>query len=234
MEAVGNDARIARGMARQIALRRARLDAGEKAVGWKVAFGAPAAMQRLSLAAPLVGFLTDRALLASGATVPLANWAKPAAEAEIAVHMGRDLPGGADRDRVKAAVAGLGPAIEIADVDIAPDDVEEILAGNIYQRHVIVGPCDTERAGCTLDGLTCRVARRGTEIARTSDPQALTGEIIGIVRHVATVLAACGERLRAGEIIITGSIIPPLWVEAGDDISFALEPVSSLSVRFVR
>jgi 2-keto-4-pentenoate hydratase len=38
--------------------------------------------------------------------------------------------------------------------------------------------------------------------------------------------------LRAGQIIITGSIVPPLWVEAGEAIVFELEPVGSVSVRF--
>jgi 2-keto-4-pentenoate hydratase len=38
--------------------------------------------------------------------------------------------------------------------------------------------------------------------------------------------------LRAGQIIITGSIVPPLWVEAGEEIVFALEPVGSVSIRF--
>ena len=144
----------------------------------------------------------------------------------------RDLPAGADRDAVKRAIRGIGPAIELADLDRPPDDVEQILAGNIYQRHVILGPCDTSRAGGVLDGLTGRILRNGTEVARTSDPQANTGDLIDIVRHVAGVLAACGERLRAGQIIITGSIVPPLWVEAGEEVAFQLDPLGGVSIRF--
>lgn len=234
MNAAWNDPRISRGLTAQLARRRERLNSGEKALGWKVGFGAPAAMQKLGISAPLVGFLTDRALLDSGSTLSLSGWEKPAAEAEIAVHLRKDLPGGANRELTMAAIAGLGPAIELADVDRPPDNVESILAGNIYQRHVILGPCDTARAGCVLEGLVCRILRRGTEIASTSDPQALTGELVGIVRHVADVLASCGETLRAGQIIITGSITSPLWVEAGEDIVFSLEPVGSVSVRFAR
>src|ERR1700724_2515204 len=55
-----DDPRIKRGMAIQLQRRRERLDAGEKAVGWKVAFGAPAAMERLRITAPLFGFLMQR------------------------------------------------------------------------------------------------------------------------------------------------------------------------------
>ena len=219
-------------MAAQLGRRRERLAAGERALGWKVGFGAPAAMQKLAIKAPLVGFLTDRALVATGATVSLSGWSKPVAEPEIAVHMGRDLPAGADRDAVGAAIAGLGPAIELADVDRPPDDVERILAGNIYQRGVVLGPCDAARAGGLVEGLRGHIVRNGSAFAQTSDPQALTGELIEIVRHVADTLAAFGETLRAGQLIITGSIVPPLWVEAGEEIAFRLDPLGSLSIRF--
>jgi len=227
-----DDPRILRGMAVQLGRWRERLDAGEQPLGWKVGFGAPAAMQKFAIKAPLIGFLTDQALVATGATVSLASWSKPVAEPEIAVHMGRNLSAGADRDTVKAAIAGLGPAIELADVDRPPDDVEHILAGNIYQRGIVVGPCDASRAGGVVDGLHGHIARNGSAFAQTSDPQALTGDLIEIVRHVADTLAALGQTLRAGQIIITGSIVPPLWVEAGEEIVFKLDPVGSVSIRF--
>jgi len=226
------DPRIARGMQMQLSRRRECLARGEQPLGWKVGFGAPAAMAKLGITAPLIGFLTDRALVASGATLSLASWKKPLAEPEIAVHMGSDLPADAGRDAARRAIKGIGPAIELADLDHPPDDVEQILAGNIYQRNVILGPCDTSRAGCVLDGLTGRILRNGTEAARTSDPQANTGDLIDIVRHVADVLAAFGEQLRAGQIIITGSIVAPLWVEAGEEVDFQLDPLGGVSIRF--
>jgi 2-keto-4-pentenoate hydratase len=232
MKSTVDDQRILRGMAVQLGRRRERLDAGEQPLGWKVGFGAPAAMQKLAIQAPLIGFLTDQALVATGATVSLAGWSKPVAEPEIAVHMGRNLSAGADRDTVKAAIAGLGPAIELADVDRPPDDVERILAGNIYQRGIVVGPCDASRAGGVVDGLYGHVARNGSAFAQTSDPQALTGNLIDIVRHVAETLAAFGQTLRAGQIVITGSIVQPLWVEASEEIVFKLDPVGSVSIRF--
>jgi len=134
-----------------------------------------------------------------------------------------------------AAVGALGPAIELADLDVPPNDVEAILTGNIYHRHVLLGPRDATRAGCKVEGVTGRVFRRGAEAARTSDPQANVGKLVEIVRHVADVLAAFGERLRAGEVIITGSIVPPLFVEPDEDgVAYELDPIGGVSVRFVR
>ncbi|MBI4195957.1 MAG: fumarylacetoacetate hydrolase family protein [Betaproteobacteria bacterium] len=226
------DPRIVRGMAAQLTRWHERLRAGEKALGWKVGFGAPAAMEKLKIGAPLVGHLTDKALLHSGKALSLAGWKRPVAEPEIAVCIGKDLPRGAGRDAIQAAIAALAPAIELVDLDSPPEEVETILAGNIYQRHVILGPRDTSRAGCLTEGLHARVIRNGTEIADTAEPQAATGDYVEIVRHVADLLAAFGERLRAGQFIITGSIIPPLFVEPGEDIEFRLDPVGAVSVHF--
>jgi len=57
-------------------------------------------------------------------------------------------------------------------------------------------------------------------------------ELIDIVRHVADTLAAFGEKLSAGAVIITGAIVPPFPVEPGEEIFFQLEPVGTVSVRF--
>jgi 2-keto-4-pentenoate hydratase len=235
MTAAWDDPRISRGMAAQLAHRRELLNAGQKPLGWKLAFGGPAAMDRLRTNAPLVGFLMRNGVVASGSTLSLSHWKKPATEPEIAVHLGKDLPAGSDRRTVMDAIAGLGPAIEVADVNHPSDDVEGTLACNIYQRHVVLGRNDVNRAGGVLGGLTCRVLRNGTEIANVTGGealQALTGELIDIMRHVADLLAVFGERLQAGQIIIAGSIIPPIWIEAGENIVFDLTPGDTISIRF--
>src|SRR5258708_544854 len=196
------DPRVARGMRGQLERRRKPLDAGHKPLGWKGGFGAPAMLQQLQISGPLVGFLTQNARVQSGGSVSLQGWAKPVAEPEIAVHIGRDVPAGADRDVASAAIAGISPAIELVDVHTPPMNPELVLAENIYQRHVVLGGTGPARAGARSDGLTCRIMRHGNESARTTDPQANTGQWVEIVRHVADVLAAFGERRRACESII--------------------------------
>lgn len=230
-----DDPRIQRGMTEQLAGRRARLAAGEQALGWKVGFGAPAMMEKFRISAPLVGYLMRGALISSGGTASLAGWVKPVAEPEIAVHIGRELAGGGDRAEAAAAIAALGPAIELADADLPFEDPEAILKGNIFQRHVILGEPDASRAGGNTAGLTARVFRRAAEAARTDDAEAATGKIVDIVRHVADLLAAFGERLSAGDVIIAGSVVPPLLVEADETaVSYALDPVGTVSVAFAR
>jgi 2-keto-4-pentenoate hydratase len=225
------DSRILRGMEKLLVARQKRLDAGEKPIGWKVGFGAPASLKSLELAMPLVGFLTDAVLQRSDSTISVANWTKPATEPEVAVYLKEDLSAVIGRETARDAIGALGPAIELADVNFPPQDVEEILARNIYNRHVILGKSDTSRAGCNPDGLVGRVYRNGQETATVTDLQALTGNFVGIVQHVANLLARMGEMLRAGEVIITGSIVPPLWIESTEEIEFELDTIDTLKVR---
>jgi 2-keto-4-pentenoate hydratase len=228
-----DDPRVVRGMQRQLELRRARLAAGDKPLGWKVGFGAPAMLKQFDIAGPLIGFLTQRGRVQSGDSVSLKGWAKPVAEPEIAVHIGRDVPAGVDRTAAAAAISGISPAIELVDVHTPPQEVEFILGENIYQRHVVLGGAGPARAGANSDGLTCRIMRHGKESARTTDPQANTGQWVEIVRHVADVLAAFGETLRAGEIIITGSVVPPLAIEPDEaGMAFEVDPIGGVDVRF--
>ena len=230
-----DDPRIARGMHKQLGARRARIAAGEKPLGWKVGLGAKAAMERLSIKMPLVGYMMQKSLVPNGSTVSLAGWTQPVAEPEIAVHMAADLSGNADRAATIAAIGALGPAIELADLNPPPADVEAALAGNIFHRHVILGPADRSRAGARLDGLTCLVFRRGTQVARQEDLQANIGNIVDIVAHVAGTLAAYGEKLKRGDVIITGSIVPPPLIEPDEtEFAYTLDPMPQLSVKFSR
>jgi 2-keto-4-pentenoate hydratase len=175
MSSVWADPRVAAGMVKQLALREQQTCAGDRTIGWKVAFSAPAAMANLGIDGPLVGFFTDGALLASGASVSLAGWTKPALEPEIAIHMAADLPGGAHRDAAAAAIGGLGAAIELADLDLPLDDLEAVVAGDIFQRHVVLGPVDRSRAGGDGDGITATIRRNGAVDSTEEDPCSVVG-----------------------------------------------------------
>lgn len=233
MSATLNDPRIAEGMAAQMTLRRQLLADGAKQIGWKVGLGAPAAQQKLKLTAPLVGFILDRALLESGSTVPLGGWQRPVAEAEIAAYIGQDLPAHANREAVRKSIAAIGPAIELADVTCEMDDIRAVLGCDIFQRHVILGPRDIMRGGARLDGLKGRLTRSGADVPVPADLETNIGQIATIVGHVADIAEAMGDRLRAGQFIICGSLTPPMFLEPTETgVDFALEPIGRIEVRF--
>jgi 2-keto-4-pentenoate hydratase len=219
-------------MKTQFGLRAERLARGEKQIGWKAGFGAPTPLAKLKLEACLVGFMTEGTKIASGTAISLAGWSKPALEPEAAIYIGRDVPGGADAETARAAIAAIGPAIEIVDLKPPLGDVEWILSGNIFHRYVILGERDTSRAGGKVDGLTAKVSRNGGEPASTTEIEGLTGPLVPIVQRIADTVAGMGETLKAGEVIIAGSIMAPLFLVSGDkEIAYTLDPIGSVSVR---
>jgi len=222
------DERIERGMATQLAERRRRLEAGEEPLGWKLGMGVPAAMEKLGTDAPLVGFLNAPARLESGATVDISDWGNPKLEPEIAVWLGADLSGDASRSEAEAAIKGIGPAIELVDIGEGSDP-ERILAANIFQRHVLLGPVTD---GADPSAVSASIVKGGAEAASADDATAATGDPVDLVLHVARTLAAAGEALRSGEVVICGSVVPAPDVAAGDKVEVTLEPLGSLVVSF--
>jgi 2-keto-4-pentenoate hydratase len=228
MTALHDDPRVRRGMERQLQLRSQLLDGGARPIGWKLGLGTPAAMEQHGTSAPLVGFLTDRGLRPAGSELPIGGWTKPTAEPEIAVHIAADVPQDADRDAVAQAIGGLGVAFEIVDID--GGEVEQILAGDIFHRYVVLGapvPFDDVDLGA-LEG----EIRHAESKQDVDDPLALVPDPVDAVAHLATHLAAFGETVRAGDVLITGSIVPALAVAPGDQLRYRLDPLGELALSF--
>ena len=226
---MARDPRIERGLLAQLTGRHRRLEDGESSLGWKLGMGVPAAMERLGTSAPLVGYLLRSGLVEPGGVVDISAWANARLEPEIAVHMGADLAGDASRADAEAAIAGLGVAIELVDLDPDASDPEAILAANIFQRHVLLGPV---QSGVAASDVSARVLVGGAEAASAEDATAATGDPVDLVLHVAATLGALGETLRAGEVVICGSVVPALEIAPGDEVEVALEPLGSLSGSF--
>jgi 2-keto-4-pentenoate hydratase len=226
---VRDDPRIERGMQAQLRRRRELLDAGQEPLGWKVGFGSPAALERLGTDGALVGFLLRSGLVTSGGPVSIEGWTAPAAEPEIALHLADRVAPGSGRARVEAAIGAFGQAIELADVDRPPDDPETILGANVFQRAVALGP-PVPWAQDALGDLRARVLVNGEEVAATDDLEALTGDVVALLAHVADVLGEAGEELVAGEVVIMGSIVPPLAPRPGDHLRFELIPLGEVEL----
>ena len=225
-----DDPRVANGLRAQLAQRGERIGAGSAHLGWKAGFGSPAALERLGTTGSLVGYLLEENVTPSGGTVSVAGWTKAVLEPEIAVHLSADLAGGGGELSAREAIGALGAAFELADIDFPPDDPEAILAANVYQRAVVLGPAKEAGAGADLTGVEARVFRDGAEVAHTADPEEMTGGIVELVAYLADLLDAFGERLRAGDVIIAGTVVPALEVGDGGEIRFELGPLGSLAV----
>jgi 2-keto-4-pentenoate hydratase len=209
---------IVAGMEKLLARRAAILAGGATPIGWKLAFGTAAAMEKLATTGPVVGFLTDATLLGDGGEISIAGWSAPKLEPEIAIHLGAGGEG----------VAGIGPAIELADVDLPPTETEAVLAGDIYHRGVVL---DRGAAPVPLSHpIAARVERGGEKIAATADAEAEVGRIEGLAAWAVAYLRRFGVETAEGEVIISGSVVPLLDIAPGQTLRSTIEGVGSLSV----
>lgn len=219
---------VKNGMRRMLAIRSDLMDRGDRMIGWKLGFGAPAWLGKFGLTGPLVGFLPESRRHPPGATVPCVDWRNPVAEPEIAVYFGRDVDVPA---AAVDAVSGVGAAIELAAVDPPPEDIEETLSTNIFHRAVILGEPDSALSTASIASMRARVRHNGVEVADTTDLTRLTGDLDFILAHAAALLSSAGQQLRAGDVVIAGSVIPPIPLQPGSEISFELGQLPSLTAR---
>jgi 2-keto-4-pentenoate hydratase len=209
---------VARGMRALLGRRDAELSAGATAVGWKIGFNTPAIQQVFGLDQPVVGYLLDRGVIADGATVAVGGWRAPAVEVELAIRVGED-----------GGVAGLAPALELVDLDMAFDDIEPVLAANICQRGVVFG---REVVGADPWAMVAAV----TKASGAGDADVAEGRITedpaATVAFVRGYLAAHGATLSPGDRIIAGSVVAPVPVVPGDRLHVSFGPFGELSVYF--
>jgi 2-keto-4-pentenoate hydratase len=92
---------------------------------------------------------------------------------------------------------------------------------------VIVGPT---RPGAALDRLHARVRSRGELVAEARDT-AMVGDLLDVVAHAAAYVEAFGERLRAGDVIITGSLIPLIGLDGAAGYEYELAPLGAVGVE---
>jgi 2-keto-4-pentenoate hydratase len=207
---------IARGTAALLTRRRLILAKAAEPVGWKVGFNAPEIQEKLGIDGPLAGFLTTNGLLEDGAEWSLGKEGEVIVESEVAVELGEDA----------RSIVALLPALELADPPDLDQDVETILAGNIFHRAVAFGPrVETGSPGAA------RILVNGEE-QHAVDAEWAGANLEEMVEAVARRLEAADERLRPGDRIITGVLAPPHKAQPGDTVRLELEAVGGVELRF--
>ena len=224
-----NDARIIAGMKKQAGLRES-LPSDARRLGWKSGFGTEGAMALIGVEQPLTGFLTSATRLGSGASVGIGEWTTPLLEAEVAVRIDSPVGPGASPEEGASAIGAVAAAVELVDLG-AIDSVEEILGGNIFHRHVLLGEF-RECGPDDLEQVRISVTVNGDE-SEPSDPREVIGDIGKVVAALADQADLIGDSFLPGDVIITGAAVPPAPVQPGDSYAVSINGGSTVAVDLV-
>jgi 2-keto-4-pentenoate hydratase len=203
----------AAGMAVQNALRPL---VGES-YGWKIAATSAAGQAHVRVSGPLPGPLFTRFRFAPGDVLPSHDLHMRVAEAEFAFRLGADVHPG---DDVLAAVDALHLAVELPDsrfVDFAAVGPAQLLADAACASRFVLGPEVPGWRGLDLSTAGTALWINGVEAARGSG-SAVLGDPRTALAWLAAELPRYGHRLRAGDVVTTGTTTPPPTIGPGDAV----------------
>jgi 2-oxopent-4-enoate/cis-2-oxohex-4-enoate hydratase len=214
-----------------------RLDEdGEKVVGKKIGVTSKVVQEMLGVHQPDFGFLTDAMAYANGAEVSVAgNLIQPKAEAEIGFRLKADLQGpGVTEADVLAATECIMPCFEIVDsrIDNWQIRIEDTVADNASCGVYVLGEAEVDPRDYDLPNLRVTVWKNGQPLSEGMG-SAVQGNPLTAVAWLANTLGAFGIPFKAGEVILSGSVVPLEPVSAGDNMKMELHGIGTAEVRFV-
>lgn len=224
----------------QNAIYRAKLAAGRRVIGWKIGLTSKAMQSALGIDIPDSGILFDDMVFESGAVIPKGRFIQPRIEAEIAFVMKNAL-GGAEvtRDDVMAATDYVAPALEILDTRILRRDPEtgvartvlDTISDNAANAGIVLG-----RARHAPDAFDLRwvgaITRANGAVEETGLGAGVLDDPAESVAWLAQRMAQYGQRIEAGQVVLSGSFIRPVECPQGTVIAADFGPFGSVDLRF--
>jgi 2-keto-4-pentenoate hydratase len=212
-----------------------RRRAGQRRVGWKVGCVSAATRAELGIDEPISGYVLGAAVWPEGEAVPLGRFIAPGVEPEIAVVLGRDVVGPhVTPTDVLRATEGVTAAFEVVDSRFGTwkCGVVDAVADNAFAAGVVLAGAMTGVSGLDLRLEGVAVEHNGRIVATAAGAAAL-GHPVHAVVWLANHLASLGSGLKAGDVVLTGSLTRILRPQAGDTVHAAFTRVGSVSVRFL-
>jgi 2-keto-4-pentenoate hydratase len=209
---------------------------GRRIVGRKAGLTAKAVQTQLGVDQPDFGALFDDMRVADGGFLDPATCLQPKAEAEIAFVLGNDLPDPqATPEQVAAAVASVHTAIEIVDSRIADWKITfaDTVADNGSSAFFVLAD-----AGKPLDGLDIWTAGMVMQIngqtVSLGVGAAALGHPLNAAAWLAQTLAARGEPLKAGDVLLAGALGPMVALNPGDRVKAFVGGLGSCSFSYAK
>lgn len=212
--------------------RRAK---GERVVGKKIGVTSKPVQDMLGVRQPDFGFLTDWMHVTENISISDRKLIQPRAEAEIAFILADDLRGpGVTPAQVIAATAAIAPCFEIVDsrIDDWKIGIVDTIADNASCGVFVLGDARADPKDHVLPDLKVTVFKNGMQISEGLG-SAVQGDPAQAVAWLANTLGAYGVTLDAGDIILSGSLVPLETATAGDIFTMELHGIGGCTARFV-
>src|SRR6476646_4730839 len=173
----------------------------------------------------------------SGASLNTGDVVRVGVECEIAVKLARNLALTEEpftAEWVAESIEAYLPAIEIVDdryVDWQTLGAPTLVADDFFAAGCVLGK-PVARVGLPdVLHVAGRALINGAEVGRGSGADVL-GHPHNALAWLANHLAADGKNLRAGQLVLTGSLVKTVWLKAGDEVVMELEGLGRVSATF--
>ena len=205
--------------------------------GYKIGCTSAVMQQYLDISHPCSGGVFSSGVHPSGVSLPAHDFVRVGVECEIAVRLARGLaPGQAPftAAAVADAVEAYLPAIEIVDdryADWQSIGAPTLVADDFFAAGCVLGnPVARPLAPDLLDVVGHAVIN-GIEAGRGTGADVL-GHPLHALAWLANQLATSGKGLRAGQIVLTGSLVKTVWLKPGDRVTMDLSGLGAVEVAF--
>lgn len=210
---------------------RQRVDAGERLVGFKLGLTSRVKQLALGIDQPVYGHLTSAMVLAFQAPIRVGELINPRIEPELAFIIGRRIDPDASLPDVVDAIDGVMPALEIVDSRYdAPFRLIDSVADNAGAARVVLGT--TRRAPADLVDLSlvgC-VFRHAAGIDTAAGGAAMGHPAVAL-HWLSRALAARGEALEPGQLVLSGGLTGSVPVTRGETVRAEFDRLGSVAVH---
>jgi len=206
--------------------------------GYKIGCTSAVMQQYINIPHPCAGGVFAQGVHESGVALRAGDFVRVGVECEIAVRLARDLaPGEAPftAEWVAEAIDAYLPAIEIVDdryVKWETMGAPTLIADDFFAAGCVLGPPVARSAAPDLLEVTGRALINDAPAGQGTGADVL-GHPHNALAWLANHLAADARGLRAGEIVLTGSLVKTLWLNAGDRAVMELAGLGSVAATFV-
>lgn len=211
-----------------------RLGAGARVTGHKIGLTAPAVQAQLGVDQPDYGTLLDEMEIADGATVGAGAYLAPRIELEVAFILGTDLSGpGVSPADVRAATDRVRCSLELVDSRLRDwrirlaDTVADAASSAAY----VLGGHSATLDELDIADLDAELWR-GEELVERGHSSAVLGDPCISVAWLANALGERGERLEAGQVVLSGACTKMVAVRAGDAFRGLIPGLGDVSLSF--